>query len=584
MRKVTFIACAAALLASVAFTGCKNNEPEGKYNGEVVKTEFAIALPNQLANGPRRMPSAIVQNAGANDFQGMTGIILVPYATQDTIRTADVRLGDNINLSGDVAKADVLKPSSAKVYSDVSIPLSTGSFLFYAKSAADNSSANLKFKAGSLIPTNLNDNSKQLGDFTFDLEPIVSNTAALTNNTSHGGLLLAYLSSVANASDGTKAWYQITDADNAAMKAMFDTYASMHGLSSFEVERVLTDLNKSLKPLNQNALALAIRDSINNSNYATVTNDTVHLIAALADFPHEHRLPEGSIDIAWNGTTHKFTVGSYAGMATPEKYTYPAQLWYYVNSTIKTSNSSKKSMYDNANDWDAVLGAHTDAVSVNSRTRAVAIEHPVQYAVARLDVQVRVKDIATGLEDNSASVVGADLKEDVDCSAGFPVSAILVGGQQRVGWDFTVKDFSSATNPEMTIYDDSLNVEGMIAPQSATAYSDVNHTLVLENGTNDVMMAVELTNTTGVDFYGAGGQLIPKNGKFYVVAKLEAAAATETDGHVFKQDYTTTAKLTLKDLKSAYNTIPDLRTPQLELGFSVDLTWQSGHTYEINFE
>jgi hypothetical protein len=42
--------------------------------------------------------------------------------------------------------------------------------------------------------------------------------------------------------------------------------------------------------------------------------------------------------------------------------------------------------------------------------------------------------------------------------------------------------------------------------------------------------------------------------------------------------------LNLKNLRAAYNTIPDLRTPKLELGFSVDLTWQSGHEYTIDFD
>jgi len=239
-------------------------------------------------------------------------------------------------------------------------------------------------------------------------------------------------------------------------------------------------------------------------------------------------------------------------------------------------------MYDNTNNWATVLGAHTDAVSVNSMTRAVAIVDPVQYAVARFDTQVRLK--AASMEDNSATAVG--IGTAVDCSAGFPISAVLVGGQKQVMFDFTPN--ASATT-EYTVYDNVMAstvktpAEAMVASYSTTAYSTMNHTLVLESGTSDVMIALEMTNTTGKDFYGVGGQLIPKGGKFYVIAKLEASAATETGSHVFKQDYTTTAKLTLKDLKSAYNTIPDLRTPQLEIGFSVDLTWQAGHTYEIEF-
>ena len=172
----------------------------------------------------------------------------------------------------------------------------------------------------------------------------------------------------------------------------------------------------------------------------------------------------------------------------------------------------------------------------------------------------------------------------MNCSAGFPVSAILVGGQQQVKFDFTTNG-----GTEYTIYDKVMASEAAATPATMLApvqpdYSAVNHTLVLENGTSDVMIAVELTNTTGVDFYGAGNQLIPKDGKFYVIAKLGAAAATGTGGHVFKQDFKTTANLTLQNLKNAYNTIPDLRTPQLELGFSVDLTWQAGTEYNINFE
>ena len=111
--------------------------------------------------------------------------------------------------------------------------------------------------------------------------------------------------------------------------------------------------------------------------------------------------------------------------------------------------------------------------------------------------------------------------------------------------------------------------------------STVNSTLVLETAAStDVMLAVEMINNSGKDFYGVGGQLIPNNGKFYVCAKLEASPATETGNKVFAQDYKTVANLNLISLKSAYNTIPDLRTPRLELGFSVDLTWQDGHVYD----
>jgi hypothetical protein len=36
------------------------------------------------------------------------------------------------------------------------------------------------------------------------------------------------------------------------------------------------------------------------------------------------------------------------------------------------------------------------------------------------------------------------------------------------------------------------------------------------------------------------------------------------------------------NLKNAFNTIPDLKAPQLEIGLSVDLSWSAGHTYNVN--
>lgn len=58
------------------------------------------------------------------------------------------------------------------------------------------------------------------------------------------------------------------------------------------------------------------------------------------------------------------------------------------------------------------------------------------------------------------------------------------------------------------------------------------------------------------------------------------------DAHVkvFEQDHTTTANVEITSLKNAYNTIPDLRSPRLELGLSVDLTWQQGLTDDVVIE
>ena len=588
MKTVKTMACFMAMImaSSVVLVSCKKDKekepevqqaaetPQGK--NEVVKTQFAISMPSQLKNGANRMPATTVQVAGMTQFNGLTGITLIPFAKPDKILGTDTRLGANITLP-DLLKEEVdTKANQAKVYKDVNIPLTTASFLFYAKSKASGT----KFQVGSLVEptpsawTSVN----RPEDISFALEPIHTSEEVETMLASdkEGGKLMAYLTSVATATDGTKAWYET---DDAALRTMFDSaYSKIHGLSSAEVSRILTDLNKSLKPLRaSNDLADSIATAIANPTYATVnSSDSVVLKSAWDNFPEKYDLPQGCFDIRWDAGSHSFVEGSYSNMARPYTFAYPAQLWYYANSTIKTSNVSQATAYANtSNTWTQILALHTAPTNVNSMTRAVAIKDQIQYAVARFDVTVKLSSLT--LADRSLEATGKTVNVTVPSEEGFPVTAVLIGGQQAVNYDFT----STASGSELTVYDKTMTNGSMKATASASA---TNHTLVLENGTDNVRVAVEMVNTTGKDFYGAGNQLIKAGAKFYVVAQLNASEADETSGHVFKQDYTTTANLTLTNLKTAYNTIPDLRTPKLELGFSVDLSWKAGHTYNIDFQ
>lgn len=141
--------------------------------------------------------------------------------------------------------------------------------------------------------------------------------------------------------------------------------------------------------------------------------------------------------------------------------------------------------------------------------------------------------------------------------------------------------------------------------------SDANYTLVFDNYVNPqtgssqeaVNIAIELENNSDVEFYGVDGK-IAKGQKFYLIGKLDPNdnAGTITNHNitwtaedksniparevtrVFIQDYTTKANFTINSLKNAYVTIPDLRASKLQLGLSVDLTWQSGLTFDVPIE
>ncbi len=562
---------ALALVSTAGLSSCKSDEPGADYSGEVVKTEFAINLPDEAVgnNGgvTNRMPSSTVQIGGRSEFQGMTGLTLVPFAKTTDIVSGDTRLGNIITLT-DIEDASKLGTNSnAKVYPTVSIPLTTSTFLFYARSKASGTD----FQTGSLDVVNL-DNSHQPADYEFQLQRITATKGSPTASGSAGETLIAYLNSIAQASDGTKEWRNYVPADDVAMTAMFDAFKSWNSLSSSAVARGLSDLYASLVPIST-TLSANIRAAIDNATYATVTANVVTLKSGLDNFPAAFDLPDGAVRIKWNGTSKEFEPCAPAdytadGKAELDSYVYPAELWYFANSQIKTSNSSKQAMYDNVNNWATVLAAHTDATAVNTLTRAVAIEDVIQYGVARLDVIVKLS--ATSLNDNTPVT-----PQSISC-ASYPVTAVLIGGQKNVGFNFEPKG-----STEYTIYD---NVMTGGSINATTTNSNANSTLVLQSETGetkDVQIAIELQNVSGKDFIGADGQVIPKGSKFYLVAKLEAASANVTAKTVFKQDYTTTATLTIGSLKSAYHTIPDLRTPQLELGMSVDLTWTAGNTYDI---
>lgn len=590
MKKMTFLACAALLASACMFTACKKDKvsdelqqapQSGSYNGEVVKTEFSIALPAQL--GPNRMPGTTVQTGGRTDFQGMTGITLIPFEilSPATIEAGTKRLGANILLS-DIADAAALGTNSnAKVYPSVAIPTGTSAFLFYAQSAKTGTDHEI----GSLTANNLTANTP--GDISFTLEKIMANSATPFAVGSDGEALLAYLNSIAEAQDENSVkWEDYTTMESVAMKALFDEFKKWHSLSTKAVQNGLADLYTSMNIMST-TLAANIKAAIANPTYATVTGtgaeDDPFVVTlkntpdGMTNFPEHYGLPEGSVRIIYkSGAFQACTSTEYesANNATLDAYVYPASLWYFANSYIKTSNASRQAMYNNDNDWDAILAAHEAALYVNPATRAVAIESPIQYGVARLDVIVK---LAGGtLEDNKQPVAN-----NITCAA-YPLTAVLVGGQRNVNYKF----LPTGTD-EFTIYD---NVMTGTTIEATTTNTAANSTLVLESpvgADKHINIAVELVNNSNHDFVGYEGEIIKAGAKFYLPATLKATAGDgkttdATPNQVFKQDYTTTATLTVTSLKNARNTIPDLRTPQLELGLSVNLEWTAGNVYQIN--
>lgn len=604
---------AIAFVGAVSFSACSSSDeivdnPDYNPVDNTVKTQFTIAFPGNVAK--TRQSAATVQNAQTiASFRGMDNIILYPFATTgaentDPIASTSTKLGDAIPLtsiikpstltvSNSIPAATLTEASNSVLYNDVTIPVGTGSFLFYGK-AIDNGTD--KFVNGALTMTQ--GDPVQPANITFN--PVQIYPSGTTASTV-GAALATYLSSIAQATnwaecaDETKsseAWY------NKSLGDLYTNFTSMHAGSSRTVQAAIQDLYATVKN-NTDAVSIAIKNAITNSTYASV-NGTTGLLdfeAAITGYPGDVNLPDGAAMLTFDAASKTFTQvidgnGNTGITAKFIDYMYPASLYYYSNSGIKTSISSQLSQYDGTKSWTTITNNYTSGTSVGTATRSVAILDPIQYAVGRLDATVQAE--AATLYDKKGEKYTLPTE-------GFTVTGILIGGQKQVKYDFTTNTEATAI---YTIYDNITESQSGTTLSATTSESAPNYTMALETEANKaVYVAVELVNN-GDYFQGVDG-VIPKGCKFYLVAQLKPDEATNAStvgiDQIFKQDYITTVRFTIKagvskddpsfpgagggnttGLGSAYNTIPDLRTPQLELGLSVDLTWQQGLQFDIN--
>lgn len=111
----------------------------------------------------------------------------------------------------------------------------------------------------------------------------------------------------------------------------------------------------------------------------------------------------------WNTTNNKFEANlsgtSTSGQMTqrPADLVYPANLQYYANTTLKTSDTDQSSAYDGSNTWTRILEKYTTGTAVGPTTRSVALKDQIQYAVGRLDVTVKAG--ASTLNDREGKAI-----------------------------------------------------------------------------------------------------------------------------------------------------------------------------------
>ena len=641
MRKY-LLTLAAFVAAATSFTACSSEEDaaeSSKVNelGEPVKAQFTISIPMTTGATTRMLPSVVqssITNVG-NDFRGINDIRLFPSAVAmgsfngtspigHYIYLRDLLKPTTATVTEEIPKGQLLNASKSVLYGNVQLQIGTQTFLFYGKAIGKSNDAQSGytsadyFKYGWLTKT-MNEVASDVSGFKFSPTGIVdvAEATATTNASNIRTAICAYLKNIADAEvTGGEAWRSTT---NAGFAALFSSFVGMKAGSSTNLAVAIKDLYFTCKEIyddNGNLLAKAICDAINNTDYVTIdettTPKTLTFKSNIDNYPSVINLPDGAAVIHYEAGTDGKAVFSY--LETSANYTsmnvngigtyaYPANLYYWGKSDILTSESSQQDHFTPTMTWDNAEGTgifnyyNSANTTITSKTRSVILKKQVQYGVGRLDFSVAASGSLTGgkLADNG---IGTNA-HSIDPTK-IKLTGILIGGQKNVGWDFTPID-----GTEYTLYDNLLvsqdvvkeegeteKTKGIALATSLSTFSPLGRTLVLETagGTDEkVNVALEFVNNDQ-DFYGKDG-IVPKGCKFYLVGALEitptASGATTTkpegytDDKVFKQDYVTIAKFQINSLANAENTIPDLRNPKVELGLSVDLTWQDGVEFYV---
>lgn len=615
MKKNLFIIGmgAMALATPLFLSSCSSSDDiadaPSTNNSEAVKTSFtlSVGIPGGGSSNAKpmtRMGEDITQAQDEPAFRGMDNMTLIPFTTGAAVTTSDTRAGNtNIKLPNatvnTLLSTQITTTGNAHVYTDVSVPVGVASFLFYGKAVdatagTDASTPADMFKYGSLTTAGLLAGAPK--DISFSPKQIYTGSADAKATS-----LATYLTTIAGSSytdaQSTEHKWSAVSADaqgqGSALATLYKNFTSLTAGSSASVQEAVKELYTSLNSLlsgNQTDVNKGIINAIitNIKTDATVgTDGTVALNADNTGFPANINLPDGAVTVKFeNGTFTAQTTATYitdgTQVAALSDYVYPANLWYRANTLIKTSDKVLTDKYTNGTAWDAILANYDGDGVVKNSTASIALNDQIQYAVGRL--KMTVKAAASTLKDGNDEDVAVPEK-------GFPVSAVLIGDQRKVDFQFA----PVSKTKQYTIYDKELT-----GINATTTGSSANNTLALETPADEnVNVLLELTNNTGKRFKGKNGY-IPAGGKFYLLATLTPSKGTGYNAtgmnQVFKQDYVTSANFTIqantkdastnpnqdKGLGAAYNVIPDLRTPALSIGLSVDLTWQSGLTFDVD--
>ena len=381
--------------------------------------------------------------------------------------------------------------------------------------------------------------------------------------------LAAYLTQIAT----TPGWAMTTD---SKLQALYENYIGkkegtveyqVFAGSSSNILAYVSELYTEAGHYEADAeLAKAIQTRI--AAGATVTDGVVTALnETLSGYPQNIGLPDGAAAVQWISGEDRFVPQTTTTTITPitsvTRFAYPAELYYYGNSRISTSNSEVKAeQYETETIWNNILQNYNINGVVERTTRSVAVNTPIQYGMARLSTSLKPMPETLIDGDSRRLRHGKDWNDD-----SFPVTGVIVGGQYPVGFDFRPETYSEKPKESDLRYVYDTDVK-----------DGTTNTLLLQSYENGkVTVVLELENRCGMKFKGKDGVVYP-GAKFYLIGYVDPSIKAGSEDYtkrVFTQDYVTTLEMTVseKALANAYSVMPDLLAARMEIGVLLVPKW-----------
>lgn len=632
-------------LTTMILTGCQKQDmvtdmPSPEPAKTYVLADLALSLPASSAG--TRLSQDVIQAEGSS-FRGISNLSIIPFSVKGKITKSDKP--SIFEISNPISDYTPIHESNNnelyRYYEKVFLNHGVASFLTYGQGAkttpAKPNDVAEKVFYGSLIPrvagvemTNIPDRlTVTAGDLSFELETIYNvpdETTGKLKAPDEAKAIADYLTYIANTTvtkDGIEYSWSNASGVNETLMGLYNSFISSQGSGKYgviagsaaNVKPYVNELYTKLQYHKDNdqyfvegstprAIADEIQARIINSgnDFTQFTVDvTGSKVTSLGSdtydkYPSNKNLPDGAAVLQWGkkadntyGFIPQVQTTNTANVSSMNRYTYPAELYYYGNSLIKTSNDEvpvSKYSGTGITTWqDVVDNLYKSGSVVSSNTKAVAIVDPMQYAVARL--QGTVQATSSTLKD--AENTDVSLLNGTDNS--FKVTGMIVSGQFPVNFDFTPKHDGASEDNEHFVYDSYLGSAPMYLTTTTTSPF---YTMVMQtHDYEDVTVILEFENNSGTDFKGENG-IVYNGTKFYLAGKVELSKGNATDvdeserddvkNRVFTQDHTTILTMKVNSLAKAYNVMPNIQSGRLEVGVEINLKWEQATPQTIVFD